>query len=503
MTAIEEAINTEDFINLTVETANNFYITGYKNSDGERIQLGSVSAAQRILNGEILQEAVNYGASTGKNIIPFRTRCEFFLDGGLIIPSGSVNWIGKKGSTLLVNYADDCPVLVLGDNTSGSGNRSFKGVRCWYGADQTGNTGAVAIRVGTGWSEYLEDVETIFSPHKPWIGALFDGIPSTPGQEFFFQISLRGWRLGQCQHTSLQINNPGTPNIYSNFYLTGGGHPNVAELSGPLLDKDVFGGRVDGDTMELLNLEWAKTNILARFDGVNKTVLENVHCEGDYMSGGSPCLFYFENGGATITGLNLTEIGILDADVSGTPSIFTDAINGDLSIDSLTVVYANDLGDIVDTPFVMFRKNNFVKAAAPSRNTIRNYEVVDFAPEKGWTNNFAGFTEGVAWPTNVNISKIAHVETMGDNYVYCERGLYTTTSSVTLPAYIVNKSQINIGGDVTITLPDDAEEGYWIDLYHSSSPSTITVQQDGTTITTLTAVSTTTRFTFRSGTWSN
>ena len=329
-------------------------ITALETVEGERRAAGGALAAPHLLRGTVsgklwggvatgpgapqeqrranmagLQAAIHFASSNRKFFELEPGLFEIEGMGGLLVPASKdgFQWRGSKGS-ILKQFSSNSPVLTIGDVTESARDCQdlhFSGVRVCYAADQWGNAGSSALRLGLLRNCTIEQVSVLadYGAIGPLIKAYRGIHVASAGSRFgFFSNTLRDIVVGGAVHSLLDIALVGTGSVFSNVYLTQGvtGHP------APILDSPL---RIRGEAdqyetvFEQLNIEWCIARTLIQAQSCRSTSFISTHLEGNQLVGHAPSAVLVSTSQINLIGVNILDLGVRASDIvgKGTPAL--------------------------------------------------------------------------------------------------------------------------------------------------------------------------------------
>jgi hypothetical protein len=304
------------------------------------VVLDTVDGAQRILNGTLMQTAIDYAVGHRLKVRVSPGVHQIDLAGGLIIRavgiddiSGDIVPVGTAGSTRrnptgftwiaplnaeIHQYASNTPILVVCpvSDTSQFGI-DFYGCTLHYGQDEGSNSLSRALVLGPLW---LCRFGGIRIANTTTLNKNYMGIEN-PTCEFFYSNHLYDIKVFKSTQYLLKIASVGTGNLLENIYLSGVTNTGTAgSVVCPFYFQHDSFGQAHGNVVNQLNLEWCISPQLMQIANIRGITFNGVHAERCRPTGSTACLVL-----ANIADINFNGFMCLDIDwtlATGNPAWF-------------------------------------------------------------------------------------------------------------------------------------------------------------------------------------
>lgn len=346
------------------------------------------SQAEQTVNATLFQAAVA-AAIAGDYYLEFTPdTVEIYNSTGVVVLPGSgkgFQWHGDYNASIIKQFFANAPILTIGDVT-GSNQRSaavIDGVRLSYGADQTGNTNADALRIGDIWRSTFRHIyagDKAAQGFRPYRSCKIDGAVGAG----YFSNTMEDCQFLGGQLSLLQIASYGTGNKFSNIYLQGGSSGAVADVTSPVL-LSAGGLAVNLGTFDQMNIEWCKSQFLVEMNVVRGPVFNSPHFEGNQLTSADPAYFYASAGSQFVVngGDDLDQEILAANSASGTASHFKLGGGSSVTLNGHDI-WHNRAGVQVDIPFVVIKNTQDAKASI----VADNLKLFDSSTAKGAMTNF-------------------------------------------------------------------------------------------------------------------
>lgn len=345
------------------------------------------TTGQRQTNATVLNAAFAYCVTNGKFMelepavyeINSSTGLLVPASGNTAIPSGLVFRGSRQGTQIVQYYAGGtgAPILTIGDTTGATPNLGvdFFGINMSYGASQTGLTSSTPLVIGNADHGRIGGVTMITNTNPG-----YDGILLQTGN---YSMTYKDIELIGFQRNGLNLDNAGSSGCtFEDIYLSAGGstgvHPTV---SGNYL---VFSASMNEMTFLQLNCEWGACNRIMSINSTYGVKFVDLHIENVLMNGASPIMFAFAGTTATFDTVDLVDIMMLSANMTGSPSVFGDYIAGGSVIRVEGLTWINNATGQINTPVELFNVGG---------GTVPGDDVPIFTLNKGQLNIGGGASD--------------------------------------------------------------------------------------------------------------
>lgn len=370
----------------------------------------------RIANGAAIQAAINRAISNNKFFEAPPGDYEIDLAGGLVVDAEGFVWIGSI-NTKLTQFASNTPVITLGNAVStGNGSKAMSifGLTALYGVDQTGNTNANAIVMGSSWQCRYEQIRGAdrIGYFKPYRSIYFKSIGT---DQWFFSNAMRDCGFGHAQQEIWRHSLMSTGCVYQNIYI-GGGNPNITAYPTTstigVVSFNTGGIRGADSVFEQFNIEWVSGNHILYLYNARQYVFDSLHIEGCALAGDHPSFLYLDYSEVQGAGWTFENCRIPTGLTGGTPEIFGGYGPSKVTVDGLRLGWLTLAG--ADTNVASaYNMMNFggERVGYSSRVTLRNMYI-----EGGGT--YGGNTLIPSGDAPYPTSAAGGERTAGGNYIY-------------------------------------------------------------------------------------
>jgi hypothetical protein len=366
-----------------------------------------LSGAVRLATTAGLQAAINYAVANKKffEIEP----ADYEIAGAqLTVPwsqSGFV-WRGSMNSSVL-QCSDNMPCLDIGDvtNTNLGGNMEFDGVGVGYRNSQTGNTGALAIRLGPWASSTIRHLAV----NKFTAGGTNPAYVCVTETGGSFSVVNDTWNIQGGQQSIIRLTQSAATsgNIYRNIYCT------VGNLNAPTALSDYAVGcsnnGITNGLFEQLNVEAVSVGAhpLLNFPGARGVVFADTHLETISLTANGAVVWAFSGSSVHIDGCSL-DFRCHTADgMSGTGNFLATFGADNITCTNIQLLSQFSDSGAVNVPFQMV--SAVVTGDTPASVTMRGFAIRD--------DTNAGLKTNVFFDANTPLANFATPRTASD-YIF-------------------------------------------------------------------------------------
>ena len=273
---------------------------------------GSVSAAQRVLNGVAFQNAILAAHSSftgaGKTLYVPAGTYEIDLPGGLEVNKYGARWIGTRASHI-VQYANNTPIITFGQKNTSTASETaaqvIDGLSVRYGNVQLStNTLSNAVVFSRVWMGTYKNFDIgDVNQQYPNAKYMFRGVWMT--NNFFFSNCLENFRIKHFFSVGIGFTVQGTGNSFTNIYVSNGNLNQTIGTVSACVSLDANGAVIQENVWNQLNLEWSNVFYGISMNNARNQVFNSLHVEGVHLRGIDPYFRHNSSASAVYNGLTL------------------------------------------------------------------------------------------------------------------------------------------------------------------------------------------------------
>jgi hypothetical protein len=336
-------------------TVSTYNIAGVVAGTGQSLPVRQNNATQ-------IQAAINYASSNSKFFEVYPQTIEFDSAAGLTIPAGRpFVWRGSQYGSVISQFHANAPILTVGNTTTAINGLDFYGASLQYGVSQTGNTRAQALVLGALTMGRLGGVNLV-NLTNPAYDSIYIPVSSLGNWSMEYDnIIAQG-----AQHSFLNCPSGGTGNIWDNVYFSNGFSGTYNPLSSDVV---LISGTTNDWTFRRLNIEWLAAYRVFNLPNEVGIAFDELHIEGVQMgvpgNSFSPVIFGTATASVDIRVLDLVDVLVQSAHMSGTAALVQDYVAGASTFRISTLNWWNNAPGQINSPFMFY-----IQAASGVDDTI-------------------------------------------------------------------------------------------------------------------------------------